>query len=125
LNGTLIQPGTKLFPTTFPAPTNVNVTIKSNTGETFRGILLLLHQVGVNVHVGEGLLPQEPFYKAAVGCGGTNISGVTHSENSMKSEATAILHYDNTDGVYTLDMNIVTANNAIDGSAYFFPNIIF
>ena len=38
----------------------------------------------------------------------------------MKSEATALLHYDNTDGVVTLDVNIVIANNDVDGSAYFF-----
>lgn len=72
LNNTLIQPGAQLFPTTFKAHTDLNVTVKSLRGEKFRGILLLLHQPGVNVHLGEGLLPREP-YKDAVGCGGTNI----------------------------------------------------
>jgi Reeler domain len=119
LNNTLIQPGTRLFPTKFKAHTNINVTIKSRTGERFRGILLLLHQPGVNVHIGEGLLPTEPF-KDAVGCGGTNISGVTHAENSFKTEVTAILHYDDTSDACMLDVNIVTANNEIDGSSYFF-----
>ena len=119
LNGTLIQPGSELNPTRFKAHTDLNVTVKSRTGETFRGVLLLLHQFGVNVHLGEGLLPLGPF-KKAFGCGGTNISGVTHSENSMKTEVTSNLHYDNTGGVCTLDVNIVVANNEIDGSAYFF-----
>ena len=119
LNNTLIQPGSRLFPTYFKAHTNLNVTVKSNTGEQFRGILLLLHQPGVNVHIGEGLLPRAPL-KDAVGCGGTNISGVTHAENSFKSEANAILHYDDTSDACILDVNIVTANNAIDGSSYFF-----
>ena len=119
LNNTLIQPGTRLFPTFFKAHTNLNVTVKSKTGESFRGILLLLHQPGVNVHIGEGLLPRAPF-KDAVGCGGTNISGVTHAENSFKLEANAILHYDDTSDACILDVNIVTANNAIDGSSYFF-----
>ena len=119
LNNTLIQPGTRLFPTYFKAHTNLNVTVKSRTGEKFRGILLLLHQPGVNVHIGEGLLPRKP-YKDAVGCGGTNISGVTHAENSFKTEANAILHYDDTSDACILDVNIVTANNAIDGSSYFF-----
>ena len=119
LNNTLIQPGTRLFPTYFKAHTNLNVTVKSRTGERFRGILLLLHQPGVNVHIGEGLLPRAPF-KDAVGCGGTNISGVTHAENSFKTEANAILHYDDTTDACILDVNIVTANNANDGSSYFF-----
>ena len=119
LNNTLIQPGTRLFPTYFKAHTDLNVTVKSRTGERFRGILLLLHQPGVNVHIGEGLLPRRP-YKDAVGCGGTNISGVTHAENSFKTEANAILHYDDTTDACILDVNIVTANNAIDGSSYFF-----
>jgi hypothetical protein len=119
LNNTLIQPGSRLFPTYFKAHVNLNVTVKSRTGERFRGILLLLHQPGVNVHIGEGLLPRRPF-KEAVGCGGTNISGVTHAENSFKSEANAILHYDTTTGVCILDVNIVTANNEVDGSSYFF-----
>lgn len=119
LNNTLIQPGTRLFPTYFKAHTNLNVTVKSRTGEKFRGILLLLHQPGYNVHIGEGLLPRKPL-KDAVGCGGTLISGVTHAENSFKDEANAILHYDNTSDTCILDVNIVTANNAIDGSSYFF-----
>lgn len=119
LDGKLIPAGTMENPTLFEAHIDHNVTVKSSRGEKFRGILLLLHQVGVDVHLGEGLLPFEP-YKEAVGCGGTPISGVTHAENSMKSEATALLHYDNTDGIVTLDVNIVIANNDRDGSAYFF-----
>lgn len=119
INYTLIQPGTRLFPTYFKAHTNLNVTVKSRTGEKFRGILLLLHQPGYDVHLGEGLTPWAPF-KDAVGCGGTQISGVTHAENSFKAEATALLHYDNTSAPCILDVNIVTANNAIDGSSYFY-----
>lgn len=119
LDGKLIKAGTIESPTMFEAHVDHNITVKSNRGEKFRGILLLLHQVGVDVHLGEGLLPFEPL-KEAIGCGGTPISGVTHSENSMKGEATALLHYDNSDGIVTLDVNIVIANNDRDGSAYFF-----
>lgn len=118
LNGTLLESGNLTSPTLFEAETDNILQVKAING-TFRGILMLLYQPAVNVHDGEGLTPQEPL-QAAVGCVGSLTSGVTHTENSPKQEVSAILHYDTTEGVATLDINIVVANNDDEGSAYFF-----
>lgn len=118
LNGTLLESGNLTSPTLFRAHTNNDLQVKALNG-TFRGILMLLYQPAVNVHDGEGLSASQPL-KAAVGCVGTLTSGVTHSNNDPKGEANAIIHYDTTVGVATLDINIVVANNDIEGSAYFF-----
>jgi hypothetical protein len=118
LNGTLLESGNITSPTLFRAHMNNDLVVKAVNG-TFRGILMLLYQPAVNVHEGEGLTPKSPL-QAATGCAGTLTSGVTHTENSQKEEANAIIHYDTTEGVATLDINIVVANNDVDGSAYFF-----
>ena len=118
IDGTKLESGNLTSPTLFEAARDNSLQVKAVNG-TFRGILMLLYQPSVNVHDGEGLTPLPPL-QAAVGCDGTLTSGITHTENSKKDEVTAILHYDTTEGVATLDINIVVANNDEEGSAYFF-----
>ena len=119
LNGTLLESGNLTSPTSFKAGTDTPIQVKAVNG-TFRGILMLLYQPSVNVHDDHpGLTPLGSLQDAPL-CEGTLISGITHTENSKKGEVNAILHYDNTDGVATIDINIVVANNDAEGSAYFF-----
>ena len=118
LNGTLLESGNLTSPTLFRAHMDNAIQVKAING-TFRGILMLLYQPAVNVHEGEGLTAVEPL-QSAPSCVGTLTSGVTHTENSKKEEVNAIIHYDTTEGVATLDINIVVANNDEEGSAYFF-----
>lgn len=93
------------------------LTIKAENGNRFKGVLLLLSKDGTDAFT--GLLPLDPL-KAAPGCVGTPVAGVTHSERSVKTSANSTLRWDGEDGdVLLLDVNIVVQNN-VTGSFYYY-----
>jgi hypothetical protein len=99
---------------TFDTFKSYNVNVKGSAGQLYKGAFLALAVDGFDVS--DALLPLAPHVKSQE-CG-DEVSGVHHSEASLKTEFTATMQVDDVYATITLDVNIVALNNET-GSAYY------
>ena len=121
INGALLVPGEKAV---VPAQAVNEVIVSSETGlQPFRGVLAILNKEGTVFTNGVELSVSatDPLLQEAFECDvTTGRSGVTHKSPDLKTSAELMLNVDsNLDDVF-LDVNVVVANNDIEGSIYYY-----
>jgi hypothetical protein len=111
IDGFVVNPS---FTRTLDTFKSYNVTVKGSAGQQYKGAFLALAVDGFDV--GDALLPFAPHVKSQ-DCD-EEVSGVHHSEASLKTEFTTTMQVDAVYATITLDVNIVVFNNET-GSAYY------
>ena len=102
-----------------------NLTVSSDKGATFRGVLVLFANKTIGTKLNLLATPgQVPPLEPALGCENSKIGAVSHSERSVKSKADMTLSYPDPAIDFVLDVNVVLFNNAQQGSKYFFTQYL-
>jgi hypothetical protein len=102
----------------FLAGENNTITIKSTTGQQFRGVLALLSLNRTPETNTKAALQPTGNYEFALGCEKLPHQGVSHSENTWKKEFPMTLFWNTSGDTLNFDINVVVANN-VTSSIYY------
>jgi hypothetical protein len=102
----------------FLAGKNNTITVKSTTGQQFRGVLALLSLNRTPETNTKANLQPTGNYEFALGCEKLPHQGISHSEPAWKKEFPMTLFWNQSGDTFNFDINVVVANNASSSIYY-------
>jgi hypothetical protein len=121
LDGVTLDPAVS---TAINASQSYTIAVTSNGDRQYKGVLVIASSASTNF-TSAVLQPVGPLLQASTPCAVISRAGVTHNSAALKTTSSSTLNVPKNVADLKLDVNVVVANNDVQGSIYYYNQFSF